>query len=314
MCILAASRAGLAASTVAALAASWVSRAAAQELEPRQYSNIPRGLNFLVTGYATSDGGVLVDPSIAFQDAEIEIDGPVVGYARSIALGDFSAKVDAGAAHVCLDGSATLDGQRVSRSVCGWSDAKVRLAVNFKGAPALRLGDFASYSQDLVIGASVQLGVPVGDYDTDYVVNIGSNRWSARTEVGFSKVVQRWLLELAVGGTFYEDNDEFRGSRTRQQEPIYSLQGHVVRNFGSGVWIALDATHYRGGSTKTDGLPDQNLQENRRLGLTVSIPINPAQSVKLYYSTGVSTRTGTDFDTFGAAWQYRWGGARRQDP
>jgi hypothetical protein len=31
-------------------------------------------------------------------------------------------------------------------------------------------------------------------------------------------------------------------------------------------------------------------------------------SVKLYASTGVSTRTGSNFDTVGIAWQYRWGG------
>jgi len=38
------------------------------------------------------------------------------------------------------------------------------------------------------------------------------------------------------------------------------------------------------------------------------LPINRRQSIKLYYSSGVVTRTGTDFDTVGAAWQYRWGG------
>ena len=43
------------------------------------------------------------------------------------------------------------------------------------------------------------------------------------------------------------------------------------------------------------------------LGLTVALPINRRQSLKLYYSSGVVTRTGTDFDTIGGAWQYRWG-------
>ena len=281
----------------------------AQDLEPRQYLNVPTGMNFLLAGYATSEGGVLVDPSIALENAEIEVDGPVVGYARSVALGSLSAKVDAGVGHVCLAGSADFEGERVSRDVCGWSDARTRLAVNFKGAPALSLQEFANYRQDLVIGASLQLGVPVGDYDSQKLVNIGANRWSARAEIGFSKVVQRWYLELALGGTFYQDNDEFTGDRTRAQEPIYSLQGHAIRGFSSGVWLAVDATHYRGGRTTTDGLADRNLQRNSRFGLTLSVPINRAQSVKLYYSSGVSTRTGTDFDTFGAAWQYRWGGS-----
>jgi len=50
------------------------------------------------------------------------------------------------------------------------------------------------------------------------------------------------------------------------------------------------------------------LQSNDRFGLTASLPINAKQSVKLAASTGVSTRTGTDFDTVAAVWQYAWGG------
>ena len=36
----------------------------AQELEPRAYSNLPMGLNFLATGSAHSKGGLSTDPSL----------------------------------------------------------------------------------------------------------------------------------------------------------------------------------------------------------------------------------------------------------
>jgi hypothetical protein len=288
-----------------------IGRAGAQELEPRQYANLPVGMNFLIAGYTVSDGGVLLDPSITFENAELEIDGPVVGYARGISVGGLSAKVDAGISHVCMSGSADFEGQRLSRDKCGSSDAKVRLAVNFIGAPALTATEFAGYRQNFILGASLQLGVPVGDYTAPDLINIGANRWSAKTEIGFSKALPRhWILEVAASATFYEVNDEFRGNRRREQDPIYALQLHAVRNIRSGIWIAVDSTHYRGGQTTTDGFEDSNLQSNDRLGLTLSVPINRAQSVKVYWSTGVSTRTGTDFDTIGAAWQYRWGGKR----
>ena len=283
--------------------------ASAQELEPRQYSNAPIGMNFLVAGYATSSGGVLFDPSIALDNAELEVDGPVVGYARALSLGELSAKIDAGVGHACLSGSADYEGEHVTRHVCGLSDVKTRLAVNFIGAPALRPQEFAAYRQNLVVGASLQLGVPVGDYDGQKLINIGTNRWSAKMEIGFSKALPRqWILEVSLAGTFYEANDDFRGGRTREQDPIYALQLHAVRSLRSGMWIAVDSTHYRGGQTATDGVQNPNFQSNDRLGLTLSVPINRAQSVKVYYNSGVSTRTGTDFDTVGAAWQYRWGG------
>jgi hypothetical protein len=280
----------------------------AQDLEPRQYSDLPVGLNFLGLGYTLSDGGVLVDPAIALENAQIEIDGPLVGYARSLALGRFSGKVDAGVARVCLSGSADFRGERVTRDVCGLTDAKMRLTVNLKGAPPLRIDQFASYRPELVVGASVQLSAPVGDYDAERLVNIGTNRWAAKLEIGASRAVQRWIFEVAGGGTFYADNDEFNGTSRREQDPIYSLQTHIVRNLVRGYWVAFDATHYRGGSTQTDGVDNRNRQSNDRIGLTLSVPVNRSQSLKINVSSGVSTRTGTDFDTLGVAWQYRWGG------
>jgi hypothetical protein len=265
-------------------------------------------MNFLVAGYVGSEGGVTFDPTVVLEDADIELDGPIVGYARSLRLGDVSGKVDVGVAHVCLSGSATYEGERLSRDVCGLADARVRLSANFIGAPALSAQEFAGYRPDFVVGASLQLGLPIGQYDPARLVNIGANRASAKAEIGMAKVVKRWILELALAGTIYEDNDDFFGGRTRQQDPIYSLQAHAVRSFGSGVWLAVDATRYDGGQTVTGGVVNDNRQSNGRFGITVSIPVNPRQSVKLYFSSGVLTRTGTDFDTFGAAWQYRWGG------
>jgi len=281
----------------------------AQDLEPRTYTNAPIGLNFAIAGFADSNGGVAFDPSIALDNAHIRTAGPVIGYARSLRVANMSSKIDVGIAHACIDGRADFQGQPVSGTRCGLSDTRVRWSVNFFGAPALSPKEFAGYRQNLVIGASLQVGVPTGDYDPSRLINIGANRWSAKPEIGLSKVLgRRWSVDLALAGTFYETNDDYLGGRTRAQDPIYSFQAHAIRAFPNGVWLAIDGTRYRGGRTVTDGFADRNLQSNGRLGLTVTVPINRRQSLKLYYSTGVVTRTGTDFDTVGGAWQYRWGG------
>ncbi|HSC15224.1 MAG TPA: transporter [Gammaproteobacteria bacterium] len=293
----------------AALLGAWpLADTLAQDLEPRLYTNVPLGMNFVGAGYGFSEGNVLFDPSIALENAEIEIDGPVLGYGRSVRLGPFSGKVDGAIARVCLDGSADYQGERVTRNVCGWTDARARVTVNFIGAPPLARQEFASYRQDWVFGASLQLGVPIGDYDPARLVNIGANRGSSKLEVGVSKNLERWLLEVSLAETFYEDNTNFFGGGIREQESITSLQGHAVYRFTSGIWLAIDATRYQGGQTTTNGARSNDLQSNDRLGLTASLPINNKQSVKLAASTGVSTRTGTDFDTVVAVWQYAWGG------
>ena len=304
-------RTSLAALTVAAAAllAAWpFGGALAQDLEPRLYTNVPLGMNFLGAGYGYSEGNVLVDPALAFENAEVEIDGPVLGYGRSIRLGPFSGKVDGAIARVCLDGSADYEGEHVTRNVCGLTDARARVTVNFLGAPPLKRQEFASYRQDWVFGGSLQLGLPVGDYDPARLVNIGANRRSAKLELGVSKNLEHWLLEVSLADTLYEDNTNFYGSRVREQESITSLQGHAVYRFSSGIWLAIDATRYHGGATTTNGVRSNDLQSNDRFGLTASLPINAKQSVKLAASTGVSTRTGTDFDTVVAVWQYAWGG------
>jgi hypothetical protein len=302
-------RTTLAQAFAAVLLTAWpCSSALAQDLEPRLYTNVPLGINFLGAGYGYSEGNVLFDPTIPLDNAEIEIDGPVLGYGRSIRLGPFSGKVDGAIARVCLDGSAYTQGERITRGVCGWSDARARMTVNFIGAPPLTRQEFASYRQDWVFGASLQLGLPVGDYDPARLVNIGANRESAKLEVGVSKNLPHWLLEVSLADTYYQDNTNFYVGRVRAQESIASLQGHAVYRFAKGIWLAFDATHYEGGETTTNGVRSSDLQSNSRLGVTASLPINPKQSVKLAASTGVSTRTGTDFDTLAAVWQYAWGG------
>jgi hypothetical protein len=102
----------------AALPVAWsFGGALAQDLEPRLYTNVPVGMNFLGAGYAYSDGNVLFDPAVALENAQIELDGPALGYGRSIGFGPFSGKVDGAIAQVCLE--LRRQGERVTRNVCG---------------------------------------------------------------------------------------------------------------------------------------------------------------------------------------------------
>ena len=79
---------------------------------------------------------------------------------------------------------------------------------------------------------------------------------------------------------------------------------------GGGVALSVDGRAVavgRVGRTITDGDKGERLG-NVRLGLTLALPVTRRNSIKLYGSIGVYTRTGTDFQAAGIAWQYRWGG------
>lgn len=280
----------------------------AQEIEPRAYSNAPVGVNFLIAGYVFTQGGLAFDPALPVKDPELDTSNAVIGYARVIDLWGMSGKFDAIVPYTWLSGTASLDGQPIERVVDGFADPKFRLSVNLIGAPSLSLQEFADYQQDLIIGASLQVSAPLGQYDSSRVVNIGSNRWSFKPELGVSKTLGRWTMEIAAAATLYTDNHDFYGGSTRSQDPIYSLQGHAIYNFRSGIWGSLDANYFAGGRTTIDDTLNHDLQQNWRVGGTLAFPLDRLNSIKLYASSGVSARTGNDFDLAGIAWQHRWGG------
>jgi hypothetical protein len=284
------------------------SRAHAQDIEPRAYSNAPIGVNFLVAGYAYTTGGLSFDSALPVSDPELSTTNAIVAYARVLEFRGKSAKFDVVAPLSSLYGSVDFDGEPLRRDISGLSDPKFRLSVNFFGAPALSLKEFAGFQQDLIIGASLQVSAPVGQYDDSRLVNLGTNRWSFKPELGVSKALGRWTLEGMAAVTLYTDNDDFYQRGTRSQDPLYSLQGHLIYSFRSGIWGALDGTYFTGGRTTVDGTLNNDLQQNWRVGATLAIPVNVRNSVKLYGSSGVSARTGNNFDLLGIAWQYRWGG------
>jgi hypothetical protein len=279
-----------------------------QDIEPRAYSNAPVGVNFLVAGYAYTQGSLPFDSSAPVTHARIDTSNFVAAYARVLQLWGQSAKFDANIPYTWLSGTAEAYGSPISRTVDGPANASFRLSVNLSGAPALSMKDFASYRQDLIFGASLQVTAPTGQYDDTRIVNIGTNRWSFKPEVGVSKALGPWYLEAATAVTFFTDNGDFYGGHERAQDPIYSLQGHFIRSFERGIWASLDATYFTGGRSSVDGVAGDNLQRNWRLGATLALPLSVRSSVKFYGSSGVSARTGNKFDLLGIAWQYRWGG------
>jgi hypothetical protein len=280
----------------------------AQDVEPRAYSNAPVGVNFLIGGYVFTRGGLSFDPSIPIRNAKLDTSSAVLGYARVLDLWGMSGKFDVIMPYTWLSGTADFAGRPIERVVDGLSDTRFRLSINLYGAPALTLKEFAEYRQDLIIGASFAVTAPIGQYDSSRAVNLGTNRWSFRPELGVSKALGPLTLEYSLGTTFFTENTNFFGGSTRSQEPIVSMQGHAIYGFRSGIWASATVSYLTGGRSTIDGDTGDDLQRNWRVGATLSVPLSRNFSARLFGSHGVSTRTGNNYDLIGAALQYRWGG------
>lgn len=122
----------------------------AQEIEPRAYSNTPVGVNFLIASYAYAEGGVAIDPSLPVTNADIRYHSAVLAYARSMNVWGCSGKFSAIIPYGWISGTAELAGQPQQRNISGLGDVRLRFSVNFFGAPALSLKEFANYRQDTI--------------------------------------------------------------------------------------------------------------------------------------------------------------------
>ncbi len=278
-----------------------------QEIEPRAFANAPVGMNFLLGAYAYSKGTVGTDPSVPITDTEVKFHSAVLGYVRTLDLWGRSGKFDLTIPYTWASGKAKLAGQARSREVSGVGDPKLRLSMLFYGAPALSLDEFREYKPDLIIGGSVDVIPPLGQYDSDKLLNIGANRWSFKPELGISKTMGPVILELMTGVRFYTDNNDFLDGKTLQVKPIYSVQGHLIYSILPGIWLGINGLYYAGGRGIIDGKRGESL-EHARVGVTLALPINPYNSIKLFGNTGFYSKTGGDFDQVGIAYQVRWGG------
>ena len=281
--------------------------AGAQDMEPRAYSNSPTGANFLVLGYAHSTGDVLFDATLPLADVNASLNAGILGLGRTFGIAGRLALLTAALPYSWgdIEGRVFEEARRVTRS--GLVDPRVKLSVNLLGPPAMSPKEFVRAPRQTVVGASVTAVIPVGQYDPAKLINLGTNRWAFKPEVGVSHPEGRWDLDAYAGVWLFSENDAFfPGAATRRQDPIVAIQGHASYTFKPRGWAAFDATWYGGGKTTVDnGVPSSRLS-NTRFGATVAWPLGRQQSVKLAYGAGALTRVGSDFRTLAIAWQYVW--------
>ena len=281
-------------------------RSRAQELEPRAYSPSPVGTNFALLVGSTTSGSVVSDASSPVQNIDAEIHGLTLAGGRTFALLGRLASLGVGVPYLRGDVSGDVFEQRREVHRSGLGDARVRFAWHLVGNPAESPAEFAKRKPATIFGTSLTILAPTGQYDPAKLVNIGGNRWAFKPELGVSKPLGKWNLELYAGAWFFETNDDYFGGTTRKQDPITAVQAHASYTFRPRLWVAANATFYRGGESEVGGVEKRDRQENTRLGLTASIPLRGQRSLKLAWTNGFVTRVGGDFETFAVGFQQVW--------
>jgi hypothetical protein len=284
------------------------SAALAQELEPRTYSNTPVDVNLLVAGYAYSSGNVLLDPTLPIEDLDGKLNILLLGYARTFSLLGSNAKFKTFVPYAFGDWKGEFDGVPTERDARGFGDIRLKLEWNFFGAPALDSKEFAAWQQKTIVGGSLLVVTPTSDYSSDKLLNLGSNRWSIRPELGVSRAFGKWSAELIANVWLFGDNDNFFGGRTLKQEPLYVAKTHLIYTLRPGFWFGLSLGLGRGGQSKVDGESRATEQENFRYGVHVAYPLSKYHGLSASYASAKNQGAGTEFNVFALGYKYAWGG------
>ena len=278
-----------------------------QELEPRTYSNTPTGVNLLSVGYAYSSGNVLLDPTLPIEDLDGKLNIALIAYVRTFALLGRNAKFKTFIPYAFGDWEGDIEGVPDNRDAQGFGDIRVKLEWNFYGAPALDSAAFPAWQQKTIVGGSILLLTPSSDYDSDKLLNLGSNRWAIRPELGVSRRLGQWALELIGSVWLFGDNDDFFGGNKLEQDPIYIAKGHIIYSLRPGFWVGLGLGYGSGGQTRVNGQPRATKQENFRYGIHMAYPINKHHGIGAGFATAKNNGAGAEFDTFSVRYQYAWG-------
>jgi hypothetical protein len=291
----------------------------AQDLSPRAYLITPLRANAVTVANIFNDGELLIEGAVPVTGATGRLDMPNVTLTHSLSFFGRSANVAASLAYGVGHFKGTVVGAEIDAYRSGLFDSIFRFSVNLKGASAMEAPEFVKWRQKLLIGASLKVVAPTGQYDPTKLINLGANRWAFKPEIGVSRRWGNWILDAYAAVWFFAENPEFfsrnqyfPGTQSQTQEPIAAFETHLSYDFRPRLWVSFDANFWRGGRTSLDGVQNPaTLQQSSRVGVTASFPLTRRQSVKVGYADGAYVRFGGNYKIASFAWQYSWVGKPR---
>ena len=283
----------------------------AQDLAPRAYVITPLHANAVTLTWSFYDGGLNFNGAIPVKDATGTYNVPVLSYYHSLNFFGRSANITASLPYAVGTFQGELFNQQRSVYRSGLLDLNIRFSVNLKGGPALQPQQYAKWRQKLLLGASLRVVAPTGQYDPTKLINWGINRWAFKPEFGYSQRWGHWVLDGYAGVWFYTTNPAYYDipvPAPQTESPIGSFEGHLSWDHKQGrLWASIDGNFWWGGITALNGTRNlDSKQTSSRIGATASIPFTKHQSVKVSYSDGAYIRFGGNYNNVSVAWQYSW--------
>jgi Putative MetA-pathway of phenol degradation len=284
----------------------------AQDIEPRRWSHLPNGGNFAGLAYAYTEGDIFLNPVLKIEDGEFDLQTGAFKYIHAFDLFGKSTRVDLTQTYQIGTWSGLVNGVPASVDRDGWADSTLRFAVNLYGAPPLAGQEFYEYRKSVaacetIVGAGLLLQFPTGEYFSDKLINLGSNRYTFTPQFGVVHNRGKWSMELSTSLSFYTDNDDYFNGKKHEEDPYLVGQGHLIYTFMPGLWVGASAGYGYGGESTINRVSADDLKGNIGWGLSAGFPINRQIGVKIaYIGTRTDQDTGSDTDTVSIGCAIQW--------
>jgi hypothetical protein len=293
----------------------------AQDLAPRAYIISPVHSNAVTLTWSFYDGGLNFNGTVPITGATGTYSVPILTYYHSLNFFGRSANITASLPYAVGTFSGNVLGQGRSTYRSGLLDFSARFSVNLLGGPAMQPQQFAKWKQKKILGASLKIVAPTGQYDPTKLINWSINRWAFKPELGYSQRWGNWVLDGYGGVWFYTTNPEsfyIPKPAPQTESPVGSLEGHFSYDFRKSRgehklrgWASLDGNFWWGGITALSGIRNlETKQTSSRIGGTLALLFGQHQAIKIAYNDGTYNRFGGNYQNLQVAWQYTWIGKK----
>ncbi len=293
-----------------AVAASSHKALLAQDLSPRAYVITPLHSNAINMTYSFFHGSVLLDGAAPITGATGTYSVPILSFYHSFSLLGRSANMNVSLPYAVGNFQGNVVGQPLQIYRSGLVDFTSRVSVNLKGGPSIPAEEFRRWRQKTLLGVSLKVLAPTGQYDPTKLVNWGANRWAFKPDFGYSKRWNNWILDSYAGAWFYTTNPRYYSPpvpKPQTEKPIGAFEGHLSYDVKPRLWFSLDGNFWFGGVTSLSGIANPTTrQTSSRVGVTASLPLGPHQSIKVSYNYGAYVRFGGNYQNVSVGWQYSW--------
>ena len=182
-----------------------------QDLEPRLLSAMLIDGNIGMIHYSLSGGNIPVDNALPVEDLKAKLNNFVFAYVRSFKLFNKLTKIDAVIPYSLGKYNAIVDGDAAQLNRNGLADPQLRISMILLGVTPLKPQDyFKEVQKKLRLGVNFRVKVPVGTYDSNYALNVGTNRWTFQTGLGGSYTIKKKIIiEAHLNSWFFKKNLDF---------------------------------------------------------------------------------------------------------